>query len=459
VSLRARLLLALAYVLLLAIVALEVPLALSLGERVDAEVRSQASNQAALVAATASDLLADEAALASLTARAARTVRGRVLIVGPRGRVLADSAGPEQVGADYSTRPEIAAALGGRTYQARRPSDTLEEELLATAIPIVESERTAGAVRITQSVDAVERAVTRARVGLALIGLVVLAIGLALGYAIAGQVARPLGRLEDAARQIGAGDLEARAPVEGSAEQRTLATAFNDMTDRMARLLRGQQDFVADASHQLRTPLTGLRLRIDEARAAGVSPAAEAELREGEKEIERLAATIDELLILSRAGEHDAPGELLDTGDAARRAGERWGPAAGEHRLEVVATAGGGRGVWCARPDLDRAIDALVENALAYAPAGTRVTIAADPAGVTVLDEGPGLAPGEEEQVVERFHRGRAGRNGAPGTGLGLAIARELARRWEGDVTIANRDPGPGAAARIDFAKPLPEAL
>ena len=450
-SLRARLLLALAYVLVLAIVSLEIPLAVSLSERVDAEVRSQSSNQALLVAATAADALEDERALARVVEREARRARGRVLVTDSAGRVLADSAGTARVGDVYANRPEIAAALAGRTFQQERASEALGEEILATAVPVVRQERTAGVVRITQSVAAVDRAVRRSVLGLALIGLLVLAVGLALGYLIARQVAQPIVRLEAAARRIADGDLEARAPVEGSREQRTLATAFNEMTGRMARLLRGQQEFVADASHQLRTPLTGLRLRLDEARAAGVSAEAEAELREGEREIERLAATIDELLILSRAGEHDAPGELVRTADAARRAAERW-------RVEVVATGVADRRVWCAPADLDRALDALIENAVNYSPPGSRVTVVAEPAALVVLDEGPGLAPGEEEIVTQRFHRGRAGRSGAPGTGLGLAIARELVGRWHGELTIANRDPGPGAAARIDFAGSSPGA-
>ena len=435
-SLRTRLLLALAYVLVLAIVALEVPLAKSIGDRVDAEIRSQATNQALLVAASAG-----QGNRRRLAERAARNVRGRVLIVDAGGDVLADSGGSS---GNYASRPESAAALAGRTFQERRPSETLGEELLATAVPIGGG----GAVRITQSVEAVDRAVNRARLGLVLIGLLVLAVGLALGWLIADQIARPLARLEGAARRVSDGDLDARATVEGSREQRTLATAFNEMTGRMARLLKGQQEFVADASHQLKTPLTGLRLRLDEARAAGVSPEADRELREGEKEIDRLAATIDELLILSRAGEHDAPGELILTADAARRAGERW-------RVEVVAT-GGGRPVRCAPADLDRALDALLENATAYSQG--KVTLVAEPAALVVLDEGPGLAPGEEELVFDRFHRGRTGKAGVSGTGLGLAIARELMRRWQGEVTIANRVPGPGAAARIDFASASPEA-
>ncbi len=96
-------------------------------------------------------------------------------------------------------------------------------------------------------------------------------------------------------------------------------------------------------------------------------------------------------------------------------------------------------------------LDALIENALRYG--GGDVTVVARPGGIEVLDRGPGLAGDELDSVFDRFHRGRAGRGGPPGTGLGLAIARELARRWGGDVELANRADG-GAAARITVPAP-----
>ena len=96
-------------------------------------------------------------------------------------------------------------------------------------------------------------------------------------------------------------------------------------------------------------------------------------------------------------------------------------------------------------------LDALIENALRYG--GGDITVVARPGGIEVLDRGPGLAGEELEAVFERFHRGRAGRAGPSGTGLGLAIARELARRWGGDVELANRPEG-GAAARITVPAP-----
>ncbi len=112
--------------------------------------------------------------------------------------------------------------------------DTLDQELLATAVPIIESGQPAGAVRVTQSVDAVGRAVRRSVTGLVLLGGVVLLLGLGVGWVIARRIARPLDRLDATARQIADGDLDRRAPVEGTSEQRSLARSFNTMTGRLA---------------------------------------------------------------------------------------------------------------------------------------------------------------------------------------------------------------------------------
>jgi signal transduction histidine kinase len=436
----------------LAIVSLEVPLALNLKERVDSEVHSQARSQADVVAATASDLLraSQRRDLARLAVSSARSVRGRVVIVNGRGRLVADSGGRGALGAGYATRPEIAAALRGRSVQTERRSRTLGADILATAVPLVSRGKPVGAVRITQGVSAVGRAVRRAETGLALIGGVVLLLGLAAGTLIARGMARPLRRLEATAGLVAGGELSARAPLAGSTEQRSLARSFNEMTERLGRMLKSQSDFVADASHQLRTPLTGLRLRIEEARVAGVSPAADRELWQGMRELDRLALFIDELLVLSRAGERDRAGEPTDLAAAAARAGERWRSAAGERGLALEVRRNGPASAVCSTADLDRALDSLVENAILYSPAGSKVEIVAAGGRIEVLDRGAGLAPNEEHKVFERFRRGHAGRAGPPGTGLGLAIAAELVSCWEGSATISNR-PGGGARAVISF--------
>jgi signal transduction histidine kinase len=455
VSLRAVLAIASAYAVLLAIVALEVPLGLVLRDRVDTEVRAQASGQAAIAAATAGGLFgpAQRSQLQTLADRAAAAAHGRVLVVDIHGLVVADSAGRMTLGRSYASRPEIAAALRGTTVQDTRRSATLGGDLVATAAPAVYDGRTVGAVRVTQSLAAVHRAVRRSWVALGLLGVLVLALAAAVGALVARRVARPVDRLRRAAERVAGGDLTVMAEVDGTREQRSLAHSFNEMTARLSRLLRSHQDFVADASHQLRTPLTALRLRLDEADAAledGRWHGARTEVQIARTEAARLTKIVSDLLLLTRAPGQEPLREPVDLAAAACAAAERWEPAAATRGMAIVAEGRGGS-VLAAPADLDLILDALIENALAYAPAGSTVRLVVEAGAVHVDDQGPGVAPDEAEAIFERFHRGRAGRATPGGSGLGLAIARELASRSDASVSVGSRHPR-GARVTVRFA-------
>ncbi len=416
-------------------------------------MKAQAKNQANLVAATSPELIeaGQPRALQRLVANSAESARGRVLVVDATGRVVADSAGRRELGASYASRPEIAAALHGRTVQETRQSQTLNEQILATAVPVRHGTRIDGVVRVTQSVAAVHRATRKAIVSLTLLGGLVLALGVIAGALIARETSRPIRRLEETARQVEEGDLSTEALVEGSSEQRSLARSFNRMTARISRMLRGQQEFVADASHQLRTPLTGIRLELEEVRDTlpeGDDRIAGVEM--GIREVDRLSRIVDELLILSRAGERESPVEEFDVGTATRRIVDRWRKTAAEAEVRLTLSEPGDAGSCvCARGDFERALDVLIENAIQYSPRGAEVEVAATHGRIEVLDRGPGLKSSEEEAVFERFHRGSAG-SGTKGTGLGLSIARELANEWGGSVRVENREDG-GARAILEL--------
>lgn len=438
--------------LVLAIIVLEVPLALSLRDRVDQEVSTQARTVTDAVASVAGAAIEDgsQEQLTNVVEGAAESARGRVLVVDEKGEVLVDSAGEAATGSDVSARPEIAASLAGRTIQLDRRSETLDRGLIATSAPVYHDGRLVGAVRVTQSVDAQDDAVERSIAGLAIVGLIVLTLGLIVGWFIARAIARPLGRFEAAARAVADGDLDARAPVEGSDEQRSLAITFNEMADRLSGSLQAQSRFVADASHQLRTPLTGLRLRLESARANANDPQLSEDLDAGMVEVDRMARTVDELLVLSQTGERDARSEPLDLGELAEAAAERWRPIAAETDHEVSFERGDQAvQVTASRADLDRVLDALVENAVAYSPPGSAIEIAASGGAVSVCDHGPGVGE-DPEALFDRFSRGEAGKTRS-GTGLGLAIAKELVARWGGTVELQNAEGG-GTVATISFA-------
>ena len=453
-SLRARLVAAFAYVLVLVIVALLVPLSLNLSKRVDAEVQAEAAGQAQLVAASAVGRLGDRDGLDRLAARSSESLGGRVVIVDERGRLLADSAGEGLESESYATRPEIARALAGTPGQGERHSADLDQDLLFTAVPVVDGGRTVGAVRVTQSVDSVNDEVRNDTLALAGVGAIALLLGVGVAWLLAGSLSRPLRALAATARRVGRGDLDERAPVEGPAEQREVAAAFNDMTERLARALAAQREFVANASHQLRTPLTGLKLRLEAAGLQAGDPALERELAAAEREADRLARLLDELLTLAREAERPAAGAEVGLRASVEAADERWAGLA-ERSGHTLALGDGPEVVVLASAhDVAIVLDNLVENALNYSPAGSTVRIewsaAGDRGRLTVLDDGPGVAPDEDGHLFERFYRGDAGRREGSGTGLGLAIVETLARRWGGSARIANRPEG-GARAEVEL--------
>ena len=446
-SLRLKLLAAFAYVLVLVLIALEIPLVLSLSSRVDSEVRSQATAQAQVVAAAASARIGDRAQLQGVVAQAGRDLGARVIVVGPRGALLADSAGSGLRSESYANRPEIASALAGTSRQGTRHSDTVGEELLFTAVPILDQGRTVGAVRVTQSNGAVSERVRRNVLVVVGVGLAALALGLGLAWVLAGSLARPLRGLAHTARRVEDGELDARADVTGAREQQEVAIAFNEMTDRLSQVLEAQREFVGNASHQLRTPLTGLRLRLEAAGLKSDDPAVQRELDLAEAEVARLTRLLNSLLTLARDGDRPTLRAPVSLRSASESAYERWLPRA-ESSGHLLALDGDGDAfVRAADEDVAITLDNLIENALVYAPAGTTVTVTWDPNGhLAVLDEGPGVPPGDERRVFERFRRGRIDR---PGTGLGLAIVEALARRWGGSASISTRDGGTGTRAEV----------
>jgi two-component system, OmpR family, sensor kinase len=248
---------------------------------------------------------------------------------------------------------------------------------------------------------------------------------------------------------VGAGDLGERVPEEGPRELRSLAASFNRMTRALAANLAAQRDFVANASHQLRTPLTGLRLRLESIEGEG-GFAREQAVR-AEVELDRLNALVDDLLALERAGSAETAGKHVDLADVARDAVERWAAPAAEagQRLRL----GDRPAPIVGDPtDLAHVVDNLIENALRYSPPGSSVTVATAAengrAALVVSDNGPGIPEADRSHIFERFYRGANGRQAHPGTGLGLAIVAEMVARWGGGVELLD---GPGTRVEASF--------
>jgi signal transduction histidine kinase len=212
------------------------------------------------------------------------------------------------------------------------------------------------------------------------------------------------------------------------------------MADALGSSMRAQRDFVANASHQLRTPLTGIKLRLEAIRAEGGVAGENAE--KAEEELDRLEALVDDLLALAGAATPPPSGITVDLSSVAEDAVERWQAPAGEAEKTVEAGRLEQALVFADPADLAHVVDNLIENALRYAPPGTQVTVESSSENgrgtLVVADNGPGIPEDDRARVFERFYRGSNGRRLGPGTGLGLAIVAELVERWDGQVTLAD---------------------
>jgi two-component system, OmpR family, sensor kinase len=301
-----------------------VPLTVNLQRRAAAELETNALVTAQGIAAAIDPSRIDRTdEMTELARDAAVRANVRVIVVDSAGIVSGDSDGIA-VGEKYAERgrPEILRALDGQPESIIRMSQDLGRDIIATAVPVVDEDeqRVVGAVRITQDVQQVSDNVRRTTLGLLAIGAAGLVAGLILAFGLAGSLSRPLTKLAGAARRLGSGDLGARTElVAGASEIEELARAFDEMADRLERTVRAQREFVANASHQLRTPLTGMKLRLESAIAEADDDDVKKRLQAAEREVDRLSEIVARLLVTAAAVEEGRP-TRVDLDDAIERA-------------------------------------------------------------------------------------------------------------------------------------------
>ena len=313
--------------------------------------------------------------------------------------------------------------------------------------------------------------VERAQHGVAqtfvLAGLITLALALAAAYVAGARLSAPLRRMAAVATRVDAGELEPRMDAaRGGGEVAVLADAFNNMLDRLTGELKGQREFVADASHELRTPITVIRGQI-EVLAAEPDPTAEDVRRAAahvEREIMRVSRLVDDLLLLAQA-EHR--GFLRPDRVALTPFVEQlWDGISltAERRFELGAVPAG---TLVADPDrLAQALRNLAGNAIRHTADGdglVRLEVDQPAPGrlrFTVIDDGPGIPVTERERVFERFHRTDPARSrAAGGAGLGLAIVRAIAEAHHGEVHATSPPAGRGACLRLTLPGFEPAAV
>lgn len=368
---------------------------------------------------------------------------GRIVVVDGRGFSVADSDAPGGPSRDFSTRPEFRAALAGERSGGVRASTTLGHDLLYVAIPVASGGVIHGAVRISYPTSTVDARVRSNWLRLGGLTVAVLASVAGAGLVLARGVTGPVRRLEAASRELAGGDFDVRVPEDdGPPELQALARSFNVMADRVDQLVGAHRRFVADASHQLRTPLTALQLQLET--LEGAPPAQRrTKLEAALAETERLARLVESLLVLARADAGPVAEVTVDLGDAVRDRVAVWAPVAGEHGVELKVEVPPEAPVRTMSGAIEQVLDNLLSNAIAASPAGgaVRLTAIVDAGAVElhVTDAGPGMTAEQRGRAFERFWRApdTAGR----GFGLGLAIVHQLVTASGGEVRL---QPGTG---------------
>ena len=377
--------------------------------------------------------------LATLAEEYSTRTGARIDVVDANATVFA-STNPGELGYDYSNRPEITSALAGAAVTGERGSTALGSRLLFVTVPIRSGTAIIGALRLTYPISAVDSIVSRRIGSILLVGvLTLLGAGLA-AVMLAGAYTRRLRRIHAATEQLANGDLGARVATEegGASELRGLEEAFNTMASRLQTLIESQQAFASDASHQLRTPLTALRLRLENTSDTIADPdATQTALDDAIVEVQRLQLLVDGLLALARLEGQAMQVEPIEVNAVIAERAELWGPLLEERGVRLECSKHGELTALAVPGAVGQVLDNYLDNALEVAPAGSRIIVRVDAhehtVDVHVIDEGPGLDPASRARAFDRFWRGHA--DGA-GTGLGLAIALRLAEVSGGSVRL-----------------------
>jgi signal transduction histidine kinase len=379
-----------------------------------------------------------------------------VQVVDAQQRVRSASIGADRL-VPLLRPDELAAAREGRRRYISGARAGLSGPLRVVAVP-------AGPADDPQTV-VVARPVTEVRQSVALLRLALLVayplllVALAaLAYRVVGAALRPVEALRSGAERITGGDGGGRLPVPRSRDEiHRLAVTLNDMLDRLAAGRARQRAFVADAAHELRSPLANMRTQLEVAQLLGERTDWPAVSRDLLADTDRLTRLVDDLLLLARADEPAvdaarayAPVELRAVLTAVA---ERYRAA----RVPVSIEPGDPQWTLGDRHLLERVVTNLVDNGVRHAR--SRVRLAAVPERgqrvLSVVDDGPGIPSADRERVFGRFaRRDDARARDAGGAGLGLAIVRELVRRHGGSVRLADAEPGVRAEVRLPAVDP-----
>jgi signal transduction histidine kinase len=419
-----------------------VPLGLVTASQSRHDFRDDAATAAATVSSLAEEFLDDHATRAAL-ARSIAILRRRSDLV-----TVYNAAGKRVAGA--GSVPGVTAALI-RSAQATSARTAWAAERLAVFAPVINDSgtRRLGTVLLSRSTETLDHRLAILRAWLAIVSAAGLLTAAFIATALARWVSRPLAALEGAAQGLGDGHFGARAPAEtGPAEVRRLAGNFNRMAARLEALVSGHQAMMADVSHQLRTPLAALRLRLDVLAQEAPDPLAD-ELAGAQDEVARLSRLVDGLLAVARAENVTTAPVPVPVEAVIKDRSAAWRPTAEEKAIELSAATSGPLTARMGEGHLEQILDNLLANALDAMAAGGRIQVSAARDGgrvrVVVADNGPGMSEQQQRAAFRRYASATPG-----GTGLGLAIVHRIVTSDGGTAELSDTEGG-GLTVTLDL--------
>ncbi|MGO9763049.1 MAG: ATP-binding protein [Solirubrobacteraceae bacterium] len=376
---------------------------------------------------------------------------GYVQFISPQGQVFVP-------GGQGSSSRKIALTAGDRAIAARGSGSSLSDRSVAgTRLRVLTlGVGPSGAVLVAQPLTEVDHELSRLLLILALIGAGGVVLAALLGALVARTALAPIGRFTSRTESLtGNLDLSRRLEVKGRDELARLADSFNNTLDALERSVQAQRHLIADASHELRTPISSLRANVQilgEAQRLG--PEEQESLRRDiVAELDELTALVGDVVEMARGATPDGAVDdvrldevVRGIVESARRRGDRLGEVSFELSLEPAVVRG-------QADRIGRAVSNLVDNARKWSPRGAEVEVALKDGVLSVRDHGPGFQEADLPFVFDRFYRARDARK-LPGSGLGLAIVRQAAEACGGFAEAQNA-PGGGALLRVSFGAPV----
>jgi two-component system, OmpR family, sensor histidine kinase MprB len=372
---------------------------------------------------------------------------GYVQFISPHGAVSVpggQGSSPKRIALTASDR-KIAASGSGSTFSNRTVAGTKLRVLTLGS-------GTAGAVLVAQPLTQVEKELSRLLLILALIGAGGVVLAALLGTLVARTALAPIARFTRRTETLtGNLDLSRRLEVQGRDEIARLAESFNGTLDALERSVEAQRHLIADASHELRTPISSLRANIQILGEADRLPTHEQQSLRADiiAELDELTALVGDVVELARGAARNGVAEdvrLDEVVEGTVASALRRGDLHFELSLQPTMVLG-------QADRIGRAVSNLVDNARKWSPAGTSVEVTLSDGVLSVRDHGPGFQESDLPFVFDRFYRADDARK-LPGSGLGLAIVRQAAEACGGFVEAQNA-PGGGALLRVSFGAPV----